>query len=213
MKTMPTLWGYFRSSAAYRIRIALNLKGIDYQDRFVHLAKGEQASDEFTAVNPQMLVPVFETGDGDSLIQSMAILEYLEETYPEPALLPGDAANRARIRAVADIIACDIHPVDNLRILKYLKGPLGQAQDDVNTWYVHWVKLGFDAIEPAIEGGGFCFGEEATLADVCLIPQLFNAHRFNVPMDAYPKIRAVEAHCQNIAAFADAHPSRQADAE
>ncbi len=210
---MPTLWGYFRSSAAYRLRIAMNLKGIDYQDRFVHLAKGEQGSDEFAAVNPQMLVPVFETNDGDRLVQSMAILEYLEETHPEPALLPGGAVQRARIRAVADIIACDIHPIDNLRILKYLKGPLGHDQDKVDTWYVHWVKLGFDAIEPAIEGGGFCFGEQATLADVCLMPQLYNAHRFNVPMDAYPKIQAVEAHCQNIAAFADAHPLSQADAE
>ena len=210
---MPTLWGYFRSSAAYRLRIALNLKGIAYKDKFIHLAKGEQASDDFKAVNPQMLVPVLETDDGDQLVQSMAILEYLEETHPDPALLPGDAIQRARIRAIADIIACDIHPIDNLRILKYLKGPLGQDQDAVNTWYVHWVKLGFDAIEPAIEGGGFCFGAQATIADVCLMPQLYNAHRFNVAMDAYPKIQAVETHCQNIAAFADAHPSNQADAE
>ncbi len=210
---MPTLWGYFRSSAAYRIRIALNLKGIGYRDRFVHLAKGEQSSGEFAEINPQMLLPVYETDNGDRLVQSMAILEYLEETQPEPALIPGDAASRARIRAVADIIACDIHPIDNLRVLKYLKGPLGHAQGDVDTWYVHWVKLGFDAIEPAIEGSGFCFGEQATIADVCLMPQLYNAHRFNVPMDAYPKIQAVEAHCQKIAAFADAHPSNQPDAE
>jgi len=210
---MPTLWGYFRSSAAYRLRIALKLKGIGYQDRFIHLAKGEQAAAEFVAVNPQMLLPVYETDDGDQLVQSMAVLEYLEEIQPEPALLPGDAVQRARIRAVADIIACDIHPVDNLRVLKYLKGPLGRDQDEVDTWYRHWIKLGFDAIEPAIEGGGFCFGANATLADVCLLPQLFNAHRFDLSLDAYPKIRAVEARCQNIAAFEEAHPSNQADAE
>jgi len=210
---MPTLWGYFRSSAAYRLRIALNLKGITYQDKFIHLAKGEQASEDFAAINPQKLLPVFETDNGDQLVQSMAVLEYLEEAHPEPALISGDAVHRAKIRAIANIIACDIHPINNLRILKYLKAPLGHDQEEVNTWYVHWVKLGFDAIESAIEGDGFCFGEAPTLADVCLMPQLYNAHRFNVPMGAYPKITSVEAKCQNIAAFADAHPSSQADAE
>ncbi len=210
---MPTLWGYFRSSAAYRLRIALNLKGISYQDRFIHLAKGEQGEAEFIAINPQKLLPVFETDDGDYLTQSMAVLEYLEETWPEIPLLPGDAIRKARIRAVADIIACDIHPIDNLRILKYLKDPLGLEQDQVDTWYVHWIKLGFDAIEPAIEGKEFCFGDTATLADVCLMPQLFNAHRFNMSLDEYPKIKAVEAHCQKIAAFIDAHPTNQPDAE
>lgn len=209
---MPKLWGYYRSSAAYRLRIALNLKAIPYENRIVHLAGGEHQSPEFIKINPQMLVPIFETDDGDMLIQSMAVLEYLEEAHPSPALIPGDRKEKAKIRAIANIIACDIHPINNLRILNYLKDPLGHSQDEVNTWYARWIQLGFDAIEPMIDGGDFCFGTFPTLADVCLMPQLYNARRFEVPLDKYPKILGVEETCQKIAAFVDAHPSNQPDA-
>ena len=210
---MLTLWGYFRSSAAYRLRIAMNYKGIPYQQNYVHLAKGEQAAPEFIAVNPQGLLPVLELEDGQHLTQSMAILEYIEETYSEPAILPVDAIARTKVRAVADIIACDIHPIDNLRVLKYLRGPLGQEDEAVNTWYRHWVKLGFDAIEELIDGKGYCFGNQVSLADICLLPQLYNAHRFKLSLDSYPKIRSVEDVCGALKPFADAHPDVQKDAE
>lgn len=210
---MLTLWGYFRSSAAYRLRIAMNYKGIPYQQKYVHLAKGEQGAPEFMAVNPQGLLPVLELEDGQHLTQSMAILEYLEEINPEPAILPKDAVARTKVRAVADIIACDIHPIDNLRVLKYLRGPLAQGDEAVNTWYRHWVKLGFDAIEDLIEGGGYCFGGGVSLADICLLPQLYNAHRFKLSLDSYPKIKSVEDVCGSLKPFADAHPGVQQDAE
>jgi len=210
---MLTLWGYYRSSAAYRLRIALNHKAIPYTQKYVHLAKGEQGADAFRSMNPQGLLPVLELEDGTRLTQSMAILEYLDEVHPTPALLPADPVKRAKIRAVADIIACDIHPIDNLRVLKYLRGPLQQDDAAVNAWYVHWVKLGFDAIEELIEGKGYCFGGAVSLADVCLLPQIYNAHRFKLSLQSYPKIRSVEETCGAATAFAEAHPSAQDDAE
>jgi maleylacetoacetate isomerase len=211
----PVLWGYFRSSAAYRVRIAFNVKGISHEHRFVHLAKGEQGGRDFAEVNPQALVPVLETEEGGErafLAQSMAILEYLEETHREPPLLPGNALRRAKIRAAANMVACDIHPLNNLRVLKYLKHSLGHDQEAIDTWYRHWVVLGFEALEKTIEGSAFCFGDQPTLADVCLMPQIYNARRFEVALDPYPKIRAVEARCAALAAFADAHPDKQPDA-
>ncbi|MBZ0218080.1 MAG: maleylacetoacetate isomerase [Fimbriimonadaceae bacterium] len=210
---MLTLWGYFRSSAAYRLRIALNYKNIPHRHKYVHLAKGEQSRAEFLRVNPQGLLPVLELEDGQQLTQSMAILEYLEETCPEPAILPGDAVARAYVRSVADIIACDIHPIDNLRVLKYLRGPLGQDDETVNNWYRHWVRLGFDAIEELIDGDGYCFDGRVSLADICLVPQIFNAQRFKLSLDSYPKIKSVEEVCGALKAFADAHPDAQEDAE
>lgn len=213
---MVNLWGYWRSSAAYRVRIALNLKNIAYQDKFIHLAKGEQFQADFEKVNPQHLLPVLELeqSDGPHLLrQSMAILEYLEETRPEPPLLPADPLKRAEVRASANMVACDIHPLNNLRILKYLRAELGHDDDAVNTWYRHWVVLGFDALEALIEDGGYCHGGAPSLADVCLMPQIFNARRFNVDVTSYPKIAAVEKTCGALEAFAKAHPSNQPDAE
>lgn len=217
---MITLWGYFRSSAAYRLRIALNLKGIPYEQKSVHLAKGEHLAETFRALNPQALVPVAEITDATGLhllIQSMAILEYLEEIYPSPALLPADPILRAKARAAADVVACDVHPLNNLRVLKYLRGPLALGEDAVNAWYRHWVVEGFNAIEALIEAkpdrAGFCFANAPSLADICLMPQIYNAHRFKVDLTPYPKIRAVEAGCGALKAFADAHPSAQPDAE
>ncbi|AXS40318.1 maleylacetoacetate isomerase [Breoghania sp. L-A4] len=214
----PVLHDYFRSSAAYRVRIALNLKGIDYTQHAVNLIRdgGEHLSDAYRAINPQARVPSLETADGDVLIQSPAILEWLEETHPTPPLLPAGTMARARIRAVAAIIACDIHPLNNLGVMGYLKGPLGCTQDAVNAWYAHWVYKGFSAIETLLRraetSGPFAFGDLPTLADVYLVPQVFNARRFNVPLDAYPRIVAADAACADIPAFAKAHPSRQPDA-
>ncbi len=209
---MLTLWGYFRSSAAYRLRIALNHKNIAYRQRTVNLSEGEHSVAEFQEINPQGLVPVLELEDGTRLTQSMAVLEYLEEIYPDPAILPADPVIRTRVRAVADIVACDIHPIDNLRVLKYLRGPLGQDEEAVTTWYNHWLAKGFDAIEALIEGNGYCFGNSVSLADICLMPQIFNAHRFKLSLDSYPRIRSVEESCGAMGAFADAHPGVQLDA-
>lgn len=213
---MLKLWGYFRSTAAYRVRIGLNLKGLAHEREYVHLAKGEHLSGSFRALNPQQLIPVLqveEAGQRHALIQSMAILEYLDETHPAPPFLPKGALARAQVRGVADIVACDIHPVNNLRVLKYLRRTLGQDEEAVNAWVRHWIAAGFDAVEALIEGGGPCFGGQPTLADICLVPQIFNAHRFKLDLAPYPKIRAVEEHCAELAAFADAHPSKQPDAE
>ena len=213
---MIKFWGYFRSTAAYRVRIGLNLKGLEHECDYVHLAKGEHFGDAFKALNPQQLVPVLEVDEGGTrhaLIQSMAILEYLDETHPTPPFLPEGAVLRARVRGVADIVACDIHPVNNLRVLKYLRGPLGQDEAAVNAWIAHWIAAGFEAIEALIEGERFCFGDQPTLADICLVPQIFNARRFEVDLTPYPKIRAVEERCGEMAAFADAHPAKQPDAE
>jgi maleylacetoacetate isomerase len=205
------LYTYFRSSAAYRVRIALNLKGVAYEAVPVNLLKGEQRQDGYRAVNPQQRLPSLDTG-GATLIQSPAILEYLDEVYPEPPLLPLGAANRARVRAVASLIACDIHPLNNSGVLAYLKTRLGHDQAAADEWYAHWVREGFDAVEALIEPGPYAFGSRVTLADVYLVPQVFNARRFNVPLDAYPKIAAVDQACAALKAFQDAAPAHQPDA-
>lgn len=213
---MITLWGYFRSSAAYRVRIALNLKDIAHEQAFVHLAKGEQANPAFVARNPQGLVPaleISEDGEPHMLTQSLAILEYLEERYPDPALLPADPVQRAKARAIANMIACDIHPLNNLRVLKYLRGPLTQQEDAVNDWYHHWVKLGFDALEPMLGGDDFCVGDAPSIADACLVPQLYNARRFKVDLTPYPNILAIAERCDTLPAFDKARPENQPDAE
>ena len=208
------LYGYFRSSAAYRVRIALNLKELAYRQAPVSLVKAEQRSADFLALNPQGLVPALQ--DGDLLLtQSLAICEYLDDAYPDTVqLLPADPVLRARARAFAQAIACDIHPVNNLRILNYLKTELGQDEAARNTWYRHWVQEGFAALEQqlAASAGPYCFGATVTLADVCLLPQVFNAQRFNVDMAPYPRLAAIAESLAAIPAFADAHPSCQPDA-
>ena len=209
------LYGYFRSSAAYRVRIALNLKGVPHEHAFVHLTRdgGEQKSPDYVTRNPQGLVPALELDGGDTLTQSIAIMEYLDEVYPDPPLLPGDAVGRAKARAIAQAVACDIHPLNNLRILQYLRHRMGQDKEAVDHWYRHWVETGFGAIEKLIGEDGFCVGGRVTLADVCLVPQIFNARRYEVDLDAYPRICKVEETCGAMAAFAAAHPDRQPDAE
>lgn len=209
------LYSYFRSSAAYRVRIALNLKGLLYEMDFVHLTKdgGRQHSAEFNAVNPAKLVPALRLDGGDVLTQSLAIIDYLDETHPQPPLLPGDPVQRAKVRAVALTIACDIHPIDNLRVLQYLKRTLKHEQSDIDAWYHHWIIQGFNAIEAAIAPGPYCFGAQVTLADICLVPQVFNARRLKVPLEAFPKIVAVESACLKLAAFDKARPENQPDAE
>jgi len=205
------LYTYFRSSAAYRVRIALNLKGVPYESVPVNLLKSEQREDAFGAVNPQKRLPALDIG-GAILIQSPAILEYLDEVYPEPPLLPIGAVTRAKVRAVASIVGCDIHPLNNLGPLRYLKNTLGHDQAAVDEWYAHWVREGFDAIETLLARGPYCFGSRVTLADVYLVPQVFNARRFNISLAAYPKIAAVDAACTELRAFQDAAPERQPDA-
>jgi maleylacetoacetate isomerase len=206
-------YGYFRSSAAFRLRIGLALKGLEAEFVAIHLRAGDQRQPEFLKVNPQGLVPVLEH-DGKVFNQSLAILEYLDEAYPEPPLVPGNAAKKAKIRAIALTIACDIHPLNNTRVLQYLGRELGADEDVRNSWYRHWVGLGFEAIEPVISAEhGFCFGDSPTLADVCLIPQVANANRFDCDLAPFPKIRAVNEHALTLPAFAQAVPALQPDAE
>ncbi len=209
------LYGYFRSSAAYRVRIALNLKKLPYEQASVHLTKngGWQWSDEFRAINPQKRVPALALSTGEVLLQSLAIIEYLDEIEPEPPLLPADPIARAQVRAVAQIIACDIHPLNNLVALNYLRGPLKHEQADVDAWYHHWVKQGFDAVEELLRPGPYCFGTQVTVADVCLVPQVFNARRLKVDLAKYPKIAAIDAACLKLPAFDKARPENQPDAE
>jgi maleylpyruvate isomerase len=209
------LFGYFRSSAAYRARIALNLKGIPYETASIHLTKGggQQHGAEYRAVNPQGRVPALALDNGDTLIQSLAIIEYLDETHPEPPLLPADPVARAHVRALAQVIACDIHPLNNTSPLFYLKNTLKQDQDTINAWYAHWVTVGFEAVEPLLRPGPYSFGDKVTLADVCLVPQVANARRFNVPLDKFPKIVAVDAACLKLPAFDKARPENQPDKE
>lgn len=214
---MMHLHGYFRSSAAYRLRIALNLKGLAYEQSSVHLRKGEQRLPEFLDLQPQGLVPALIDGDL-TLIQSPAILEYLDEAYPDtPALLPEGLADRVHVRALADVVCCDIHPVNNLRILKYLSKPLGHEQAEIEIWYNHWIADGFAALEALLakddRTGRFCFGDQPGLADVCLIPQIFNAQRFGLDMTPYPTLQRIHEACNELPAFADAHPLVQPDAE
>jgi len=209
------LYSYFRSSAAYRVRIALNLKGLPYDMVPIHLTKdgGHQRKAEFKAVNPQMRVPALELSSGEVLTQSLAIVEYLDEIWPEPPLLPADALDRARVRALAQIVACDIHPLNNLLPLQYLKRTLKHEQPEIDAWYHHWVTDGFTAIEAMLGAGPYAFGSQVTLADVCLSPQVYNARRLKVPLDAFPKIAAVEAACLKLPAFDKARPEQQPDAE
>ncbi|MGJ3265676.1 MAG: maleylacetoacetate isomerase [Salinarimonas sp.] len=207
------LYGYFRSSAAYRVRIALNLKGVPYDQAFVHLVRGEHRSAEWRARHPQGRVPALETDEGETLIQSPAILEWIEERWSRPPLLPvGDALARARVRAVCAIVACDIHPLNNLATLGWLKERLGADQAAVDAWYAHWIAEGFAAIEQLIEPRPYAFGETPGMADLHIVPQVFNARRFSVPLEAFPKIRAVTEACAAHPAFAAAAPENQPDA-
>lgn len=209
------LYDYFRSSAAYRVRIALNIKGLTAERAFVHLRKGEQRAESFLALNPQGFVPALVTDEGAILTQSMAIIEYLDEIHPRPSLLPGDPAQRARLRSLAQIIACDVHPLNNLRILKYLKQDLELPQERLDEWVAHWIAEGFAALEAALgpTAGPYCVGNNPTLPDVILAPQVFSARRFNVEMKPYPTIRRIAASLDNHEAFAAAHPMNQPDTE
>ena len=210
------LYGYFRSSASYRVRIALSLKGLDYHLQPVHLRRNEQRAPEFLAQNPQGLVPALEH-DGAVLAQSLAIMEYLEERFPQPALLPEAPADRAWVRALAQIVACDIHPLNNLRILQYLEKDLALDDETRTAWARRWIDDGFAAMEAMLKDdprtGEHCFGNLPTLADVCLAPQVFNSQRFGVGMDRYPTLARIHENCIRLPAFADQAPERQPDAE
>jgi maleylacetoacetate isomerase len=207
--TTPRLFDYFRSSASYRVRIALNLKQIDYENVPLNLLEGGQKAPEYRTVNPQGFVPALEI-DGHVLTQSLAIIDYLDATRPEPPLVPGDPADAAHVRALALAIACDIHPLNNLRVLKYLKDELGQDQEARDTWYRHWVTEGFGGLEAmaAPWAGRFLFGDAPTLADICLVPQMFNARRLRAPLDSYPTLVRADAEANRLEAFAAAHPDR-----
>ena len=215
---MRKLYGYFRSSAAYRARIALNLKGLEYENAFVHLTKngGEQFAPEYRSLNPQSLVPVLQDGDS-SLTQSLAIIEYLDEAYPEPPFLPKSIAARARVRSIALMVACEIHPLNNLRVLRYLVNDLMLSEEQKNQWYRHWVLTGLEPVESRLANdkatGEFCHGDTPGLADICLVPQLANARRFNIELDAFPTLVRIEKNCMALKAFQDAAPSAQPDAE
>lgn len=209
------LYTYFRSSAAYRVRIALNLKGLAYDAVPVHLLKdgGQHKAPAYLALNPQGLVPALED-HGHPLTQSLAIIEYLEETHPLPPLLPPEAVGRARVRAFAQTIACDIHPLNNLRILKHLRKEFGQDDEGVNAWARTWIAAGFDALERMLEPGqAFCFGDTPTLADICLAPQMVNARRVGTDLTPYPNLCAIDARCRALPAFQAAEPGNQPDAE
>lgn len=214
---MLTLHSYFRSSASYRVRIALNLKGLPYTYAPVHLLKdgGQQHTPDYQRVNPAQLVPTL-VDDGHALGQSLAIMEYLEETYPEPPLMPRDALGRARVRGLAQSVACEIHPLNNLRVLQYLDNDLKVDEATKATWYRHWITVGFTAIEAMLadhpDTGTFCHGDVPGLADCCLIPQIANSRRFDTPLDAFPTIRRIEQACLALEAFAMAAPQLQPDA-
>ncbi|RYX90559.1 MAG: maleylacetoacetate isomerase [Comamonadaceae bacterium] len=213
------LHNYFRSSASYRVRIALELKGLAYDYIPVHIARGEHKKEPFAGLSPDELVPLLEI-DGDRISQSMAIIEYLDEKHPDVALLPADAMGRAKVRALAQCIACDTHPVNNLRVLKYLSATLKLDDEAKNTWYRHWCREGLDAFErqlaqlpETVSGGKFCYGDTPTLADCCLVPQIFNAKRFNTSLDGLPLTMAAYEHCSTLPAFQKAHPSACPDHE
>ncbi|MEO6023484.1 MAG: maleylacetoacetate isomerase [Burkholderiales bacterium] len=215
---MRKLYGYFRSSAAYRARIALNLKGLDYERAIVHLTKGggEQFASEYRALNAQSLVPVLQVG-GDTLTQSVAIIEYLDEVYPEPTLLPKTPIERARVRSIALSIACEIHPLNNLRVLRYLINDLKVTEAQKDEWYRHWIVTGLAPLEMRLVNdpatGRFCHGDAPGLADICLVPQLANARRFNIALDDFPTLVRIEQACMVLKSFQDAAPSAQPDAE
>ena len=207
------LYGYWRSSAAYRVRLALAFKGLGYKSKAIDLRSGAQSGVGFTMLNPQGLVPYLIDGDV-GLNQSLAIIEYLDETYPDPPLLPGDAVARARIRAAALTIACDIHPLNNLRVLNYLKGPLAVAPESVDLWAEHWITTGFAALEEAAAAstGRYLFGDSVTLADLCLVPQMYNARRIRADLTAFPSLVAIDKKLNALPAFRCARPEAQPDA-
>jgi len=210
------LYSYFRSSASFRVRIALELKGLGYEYLPVHLVKGEHKEAGYAAVSPSLLVPTLETEAGDRLGQSMAIIEYLDETHPQPPLLPRDQLDRARVRALAQTIACEIHPLNNLRVLKYLVRDLKVTEESKNTWYLHWIQVGLQAFERELSQlppSTYCFGNTPTLADCCLVPQIFNAKRFNASFDGLPRTMAAFEACMALPAFQKAQPSSCPDNE
>ena len=212
------LYTFYRSSASFRVRIALNLKGLTYDQVPIHLRRGggEQLMANYRAINPQALLPTLED-EGRHLTQSLAIIEYLEETHPNPPLLPKSALDRALVRSMALVIACEVHPIQNLRVLNYVKKEYNQTDEQVNLWAQHWIDLGLAALEQMITAqparGKFCFGDSPTLADICLVPQLGNARRFDCDLSRYPSILSIEKACIAIPAFADAAPEKQPDAE
>lgn len=212
------LYSYFRSSAAYRVRIGLNLKGLDYQIKPVHLLKdgGQQHQPDYVQVNPVQLLPALDD-DGLIITQSLAILEYLDERYPELPLLPKASAERAWARSMAQTVACDIHPLNNLRVLQYLKNELHAQEDARNQWYRHWVSVGLEGLEALVQRHGkkdhdFIFGDTPGLAEICLVPQMFNARRFDIDLSTFPRLLAVEEKCLELSAFQEAAPDRQPDA-
>jgi len=210
------LYTYFRSSAAFRVRIALNLKGLAYEPVFVHLAKGQHRDGRYAEINPQALLPTLELDDGTRLVQSLAIIEWLDEKHPSPPLIPKDALARARVRSIAYLIACEIHPLNNLRVLQHLKRALGQTQEQIDDWYRHWIADGLGKLEADLARGAsgkFCHGDAPTLADCCLVPQIFNAKRYNSDLKPYPTTMRVFENCMKLEAFDRAQPSKQPDAE
>jgi maleylacetoacetate isomerase len=210
------LYGYFRSSAAFRVRIALNLKKLEYETASIHLRRNDQSKSDYLAVNPQGLVPTL-VDDGRTLIQSLAIIEYLDETYPAQPLLPRLAADRARVRGLAEIVACDIHPINNLRVLRYLTHSLGHDEAAIAPWYNHWIDAGFQALEGLLAGdprtGRFCHGDAPGLADITLVPQAVNAERYQLDLAPYPTIGRIFRHCMTLEPFRAAHPDNQPDRE
>lgn len=211
MGNLPILYDYFRSSAAYRVRIGLNLKDVAYERRTISLVDGEQQGEAYRALNPQGLVPALKVEGHPVLTQSLAILDWLDATYIDPPFLPGDKDERAHILAMTTLIACDIHPLNNLRVLKYLKGPLALSEDAKDEWYRHWIAEGFKALEEIAKphAGAYLFGDHPTLADICLVPQLYNARRFSVSTEEYPTLRRADETASGHPAFAAAHPDLQ----
>jgi maleylacetoacetate isomerase len=210
------LYGYFRSSAAFRVRIALNLKKLDYETASIHLRRNDQSRPDYRNVNPQGLVPTLEDA-GQTLIQSLAIIEYLDEVYRDPPLLPMDSEGRARVRALAGIVACDIHPINNLRVLRYLMHELGHDETAIAAWYNHWIAAGFAALEPLLANdvrtGAFCHGDEPGLADLTLVPQVVNAERYRLDLAPYPTLTRIYENCMRLEPFITAHPNNQPDYE